>query len=129
MNLNERQRELLRMLSTRGPVSTEQLDGRTCRALLARGLVEESGGQVQATLKGKDSYQEPAPRQRTRRKEGARDARAEAIRRAADVLEAAIPVGSEVLVGPILAAAEDVVTGFRRYARTVQRPRADPDPT
>ena len=47
-------------------------------------------------------------------------ARAQAIRRAIEALERALPNEAEVAVGNIFAYADDVVDGFRKYARKLE---------
>ena len=49
------------------------------------------------------------------------------ILRAIATLERALPRDAEVLVGNILAGADDVVDGFRKYARALGRPRKKSD--
>ncbi len=68
--------------------------------------------------------QSPPRRTRGRRpavEKSAGHARAQAIRRALEALERALPRDAEVAVGPIFAYADDVVQGFRRYARSLER--------
>jgi hypothetical protein len=57
----------------------------------------------------------------TARRRTAGAARAAAIRRAVEKLEQALPPHAEVLVGSMIAAAHDLVEGFRKYARALER--------
>jgi glutathione S-transferase len=126
--LNDKQADLLRYLDRQsGPVSSADLDGRVIRALKSRACIEEKDGMVTVTEQGRAALsQRPARRTRGRRpavEKSAGHARAQAIRRALDALEAALPRDAEVAVGPLFAYADDVVQGFRRYARSLERGR------
>jgi hypothetical protein len=57
----------------------------------------------------------------TARRRTAAAARAAAIWRAIEQLDVALPSNAEVLVGSMMAAADDVVEGFRKYARALER--------
>jgi hypothetical protein len=123
MKLNDRQAELLRWLAARpGPVPSTGLDGRVLRALRGRGCIEDRDGAVEITAAGRDALSRvPVPRRRAPRS-AAPDpavARQQAVLRALEGLEEALPAGAEVAVGPIFAYADDVVKAFRRYARTL----------
>lgn len=123
MNLNERQRALLHTI-VNGRVQIVDSDGRTRRALVERGLAVERGRWIEATSAGIAMDQGPLPPPRKRRgRSGAQEARAEAIRRASDQLERVLPAGAEVLVGSIMAAAADVIAGFRTYASRAEKNR------
>jgi hypothetical protein len=124
--LNDKQVDLLRYLERQsGPVATAELDGRIVRALVSRACIEERAGMVTMTEQGREALtRKPVPRRRGRRPSVERSpahGRAQAIRRALDALEAALPTDAEVAVGPIFAYADDVVQGFRRYARSLER--------
>jgi hypothetical protein len=110
--LNDRQAAMLRMVvRSESAVPAEGLDGRTVNALVSR---------VTATEAGRAALVKP-PQVRRRRGAGSRSARAASILRSADQLEAALPAGAEVLVGTIMAAAQDLVDGFRLLARRLER--------
>jgi hypothetical protein len=126
--LNEKQSDLLRYLERQGsPVPASDLDGRVVRALRSRRCIEERGGMVTLTDAGRAALSPaapPPPRRRGRRPgahRSAAHARAAAIRRAVEALESALPSDAEVAVGNIFAYADDVVQGFRRYARDLER--------
>ncbi len=124
---NEKQADLLRFLDRQnGPVPVSDLDGRIVRALRSRALVAEDGGMVTVTEQGRAALSTTTAPERKRGRRPAVEkspghARAQAIRRALDSLQAALPTDAEVAVGPIFAYADDVVQGFRRYARSLER--------
>ena len=124
-SLNQKQADLLRLVCReRHPISSDELDGRTLRALLSRGFVRVRGQKVSATDEGRqylDSAAAPRLRRRKRATHPA-DARSIAILRAVEQLEAAIPPEAEVRVGPIQAAADDVLSGLRKHAVTLAAP-------
>jgi hypothetical protein len=117
--LSGAQEDLLRLILRNGSINPEDADLRTARALRSRGLVYETDGMLKATPTGiahlESLRPQDAPRRRGRRPH--RHPRAEAILKAVAQLEHAIPPGAEVLVGPIMCAAEDVTSGFRALAR------------
>jgi hypothetical protein len=119
--LNEKQFDLLRYLYRQtGPVPSDHLDGRVVRALKARHLIAVAKGWVSITDDGRGRFESAVRRRHaaTPAMEGsAKNARAESIMRAIDALEAALPKDAEVVVGEMFAYADDVVEGFRRYAR------------
>jgi len=125
--LNEKQTDLLRFLSRQtSPVSSAELDGRVVRALKSRGCIREvRSGWIEATDEGRAALEsKPVRRRRGRRpnvEKTAGHARAQAIRRALESLELALPKDAEVPVGNIFAYADDVVDGFRKYARNLER--------
>ena len=126
--LNEKQFDLLRYLYRQsGPVPSAHLDGRVVRALRARDLVEEKKGWVAITDAGRGKFEEAVRRRRAAGPafgEGSqRNARAESILRAIEALELALPKDAEIAVGPMLAYADDVVQGFRTYARGLEGAR------
>ncbi|MBB4635903.1 hypothetical protein [Longimicrobium terrae] len=121
VRLNSLQADALRRVLRQGSVAAETLDGRVAKPLLARGLVTIADDVVTPTAAGRVFFDEPAPARTGGRKSGGENPRAAAIRRAVGRLEQAIPKGAEVGVGTILAAAEDVLDGFRAYARKLER--------
>lgn len=119
--LNDKQATMLRMIvRSDGAVPAEELDGRTLNALISHGMLVLANESVTATDAGRAALAKP-PAVRRRRGSGTRMARSAAIRRSADQLEDALPAGAEVLVGNIMAAAQDVVDGFRLLARRLER--------
>lgn len=133
ITLSEKQTDLLRYLYRQnGPVSVDALDGRVVRALKSRKLIEVRGGTARVTEEGRLQVENPSRKARVRRPRvpdvASRHARAEAIHRAVEALELALPKDAEVAVGSIFAHADDVVQGFRSYARrlsaTARQPRA-----
>lgn len=125
--LNEKQADLLRFLNRQtGPVSSTDLDGRVVRALKSRDCIKEvRSGWIEVTEEGRAALEsKPARRRRGRRpnvEKTAGHARAQAIRRALEALELALPKDAEVAVGNIFAYADDVVDGFRKYARSLEK--------
>ncbi|HEU4457037.1 MAG TPA: hypothetical protein VFR81_28470, partial [Longimicrobium sp.] len=120
--LSRAQEEFLRyLLRQTSPVPEDHVDGRILRALLARRLVLSSGGWVSPTDEAAvqlSSHARRDQRMRTRRAERSpQSARAEAVFRAVDQLEAALPLDAELLVGKQPAYADDVLAGLRRFAR------------
>jgi hypothetical protein len=123
--LNEKQADLLRFLTRQSdPVPTDDLDGRIIRALKLRECIVERNGHVSVTEEGRAALEDkPQRRRRGRRpnvEKTAGHARAQAIRRAIAALERALPSEAEVAVGNIFAYADDVVDGFRKYARKLE---------
>lgn len=127
--LNPRQADLLRTLVLAdAPVPADTLDGRVLRALQGRGLVEVVDRGAIVTEPGKSYFD---ARVRRRRRVGARpdestegtarEQRAEAIRRAARILEQVLPVDVRVEVGCYSGTAAQVVEGFRALADVVAR--------
>lgn len=120
--LSRAQEEFLRyLLRQTSPVPEDHVDGRVLRALLARGLVRSSGGWVSPTEDAAaqlSSHAHRDQRLRTRRAgHSPQSARAEAVFRAVEQLEAALPLDAELLVGQQPAYADDVLAGLRRFAR------------
>ncbi|HEY0015502.1 MAG TPA: hypothetical protein VGC13_04260 [Longimicrobium sp.] len=117
--LSSAQEDLLRLIVRAGGLNREDVDLRTARALRSRGLVGEDGGMLTGTPAGVAHLEaldwRETPRRRGRRPH--RHPRAEAILKATQQLEHALPPEAEVLVGPIMCAAEDVSAGFRTFAR------------
>lgn len=124
--LNDKQADLLRHLDRQdAPVAVSDLDGRVVRALRSRDCIREEAGRVTITDEGRAALSHTPPRRTRGRRpaveKSAGHARAQAIRRALEALERALPRDAEVAVGPIFAYADDVVQGFRRYARSLER--------
>jgi hypothetical protein len=119
--LNEKQRSMLAHIRQHEPLATDQVDGRTAKALLGRGLIELDWHRVRTTKQGQELLDSPPQKRRTRRpRNPARAARASAILSAINRLDISIPSGAEVEVGPILAAADDVLQGLRQYAANLR---------
>jgi hypothetical protein len=123
--LNEKQTDLLRYLSRQtGPVPVDHLDGRVVRALKSRQLVDERNGWVSVSSEGRAEFETKIRRRRAFNpnagESGTRNARAEAIRRAVESLELALPRDAELMVGEIPAYADDVTEGLRRFAKRLE---------
>ncbi|HEX2204900.1 MAG TPA: hypothetical protein VHG91_16440 [Longimicrobium sp.] len=125
--LNEKQLDLLRYLFRQtGPVLEDHLDGRVVRALKSRDLVDEKGGWVSLSDAGRAEFERARRRRVANPHVGeaagsARGARAEAIIRAVEALELALPRDAELMVGDMPAYVDDVVAGLRGYARRLAR--------
>ncbi|HLL81947.1 MAG TPA: hypothetical protein VK420_04825 [Longimicrobium sp.] len=124
--LNEKQTDLLRYLSRQtGPVPVDHLDGRVVRALKSRALIDERNGWVSVSNQGRDEFETKVRRRRAfsphSGDSGARNARAESIKRAIDALELALPKDAEVMIGEMPAYADDVMEGLRLFARRLAR--------
>ena len=106
-----------------GQVPADHLDGRPLRVLVARGYVTQRAGWVAYTETGRAHLAQHEARGRDARHRraasGQSSARAEAVLRAADEIERALPKGAELLVGEVPVYGDDVVAGIRRYAREV----------
>jgi hypothetical protein len=122
--LNQRQEELLRLVLRTERVPASEVDGRVARALVSRGLVTIRDDLVTPTSTGHTYLDEQRPKPRGRGRRGAENPRAAAVRRAAGMLEAVLPPGAEVLVGNIMAAADDLVDAFRRHAQKLDESRS-----
>jgi hypothetical protein len=128
IDLNDKQLDLLRYLYRQtGPVPCDHLDGRVVRALKSRGLLEEKGDWISVSPSGRVEF-EKVRRRRVANPHAvngvtgsSRGARAEAIIRAVEALELALPRDAELMVGDIPAYADDVVAGLRGYARQLAR--------
>lgn len=124
-SLSASQEEVLRyLLRQTGPVPADHIDGRVRRALLARGLVTEEQGWMSPASSAELSLRTHSRRDRARSlrraANSARSARGEAILRATDMLEAALPRGAEVMIADLLAYGDDVVAGLRKLARELE---------
>lgn len=125
MLLSSKQTDLLRELFLRAePVAEEDLDGRVVRALESRGFVERHDGRIALTEAGR-AYFESRVRRRRRAGQLAaepdpRGARAEAILRAVEMLERAVPLDRRMTVGDVEASGREVVEGLRRLARRLE---------
>ncbi|MDQ3388216.1 MAG: hypothetical protein M3483_01800 [Gemmatimonadota bacterium] len=121
--LSPKQSDLLRDLIRRnGPILVDHLDLRVLRSLESRALVDRSEGWVSLTQSGREYFESNVRRRRkTGRSSGAGTARAEAIIRAVEMLEQALPRDAEMMVGDVHAYADDVVAGLRALARELQR--------
>lgn len=131
--LNDKQVDLLRYLHRQAsPVQAADLDGRIVRALKSRDCIEEHNGRLTVTESGRAVLEGgPVPRRRQRRipaEQGASHARAKAIRRAVELLQMALPQDAEVAVGSMFAYADDVVDGYRKYARNLEKKKPDRQP-
>ena len=124
--LNETQQDMLRRIIRDGRVLDDYLDGRIARALLARGVVRSEDGWILPTEVGREALASAENGDGRRRKSSSEAARASAIRRAVRQLEEALPPGAEVLVGNLMASAQDLVDGFRKHARKLERGKAGP---
>jgi hypothetical protein len=126
VSLSRAQEEMLRYLVRQeGRVPADHLDGRSLRVLLARGLVTRQSGWVTPTESGRAHLEQHTARERDARRRragsGQSSARAEAVLRAADEIELALPKGAELMVGGVPVYGDDVVAGIRRYARETMR--------
>lgn len=129
--LSPKQADLLRDLSRRtAPVPVDHLDGRVLRALESRNFVARQGGWVSVTDEGREHFQTNVRRRRKVGRHAAeqtpRTARAESIIRAVEILELALPLEAELLVGDVHAYADDVVRGLRRLARQLEEGKTVP---
>jgi hypothetical protein len=120
--LSRAQEDFLRyLLRQTGPMLEDHVDRRVLRGLLARGLVRSSGGWVTPTDAAGAELTSHTRRERSSRKRravgSAPAARAEALLRAVEQLEAALPRDAEMRVGGHPAYADDVLAGLRRLAR------------
>lgn len=121
VRLNARQEDLLRRIVRRREVPEDEVDGRIARPLIAGGLVTRAGGALSSTRAGREYLESGQPARRGRRRPGAEHARAATIRSAVQRLESAIPRDSEVLVGNIMASADDVLDAIRQHAIRMER--------
>jgi hypothetical protein len=121
--LSAAQEDLLRRILRAPGIASDEVDQRTARALRARGLIREVDGQLSAIPDAVASLQSHHSTS-TRPKRGRRPRRhprAEAILKAVEQLEQALPPEAEVLVGSIMCAADDVTAGFRKHARMLDQ--------
>jgi glutathione S-transferase len=107
------------------------VDGRVVRALLARGLIRRRDGWIAPTEEATvhlAAHDRQSREARTRRSaQSPRNARAQAVLRAVEELEKAVPSDAEVIVGDQPAYADDVLAGLRRFARRLAATRRDGD--
>lgn len=119
--LSEQQEEVLRyLLRQTGPVPADHLDGRVLGALRKQALVHENAGWVSPAHEARDRLATHVDRQRVPARgsgDGATGARAQAILRAVEQLEAALPRDTEIMVRDFPAYADDVVKALRQFAR------------
>jgi hypothetical protein len=120
--LSDRQEEVLRyLLRQTGPVPVDHVDGRILGALASRGLVEESRGWVNATDAAEPYLRNHTKKERElrlRRAAGsARTSRGEAILRAVEQLEHALPRDAELTIAAHPAYGDDVIAALRRLVR------------
>lgn len=121
------QQELLTLLCRRAePIGEDEIDGRSARALISRGLAHLTRAGLVVTPAGIEANRalaEPRPAGRRRGRPRKEHPRAAAILRAVGLLEEVVPRDSELAVGPMIAHIDDVVHGFRRLARRLQGKR------
>lgn len=122
--LNDRQEDVLRAIArSRRKVRIDEFDGRVVGALVGRGLVARADQYITATDAGVRYFGSAGQGRIKRSVPTPENGRAAMIMRALEILDRALPRDAEVVVGNILAAADDVVDGFRKYARSLSRPR------
>jgi hypothetical protein len=119
------QQELLRMLSLNSaPASEDALDGRSLRALLARGFARRTSRGIEITGAGAEARRQLGNVQndsgRSDRRSRREHPRAAAILRAVAILERVVPRDSELAVGDMFVHVDDLLYGFRRYARKLK---------
>lgn len=114
------------LLRQTGPVPVDHVDGRILRSLVDRGMVQYGDGWVSPTVQAEAWL--AAARSDTHRMpvRGRLSPRAEAMLRALDQLEAAVPRDAEILLGEQPAYADDVIIGLRRLARCLLQTGAPP---
>lgn len=124
--LSHSQEELLRLiLRATEPMLADHLDGRVLRALEARGVVRIDRGWVSATDGGRDHLERHVRKERGHRRRRAAGvegghARAEALLRAVEQLEAAFPRAAEIMIARMPAHVDDVFAGLRKLARQME---------
>jgi hypothetical protein len=121
------QQELLATLSRRSePISEDEVDGRSMRALISRNLAQRTAAGLVITPSGIEAHRElgePRPAGRKKGRPRKEHPRAAAIIRAARLLEEVVPPDSELAVGHIFAHIDDVLHAFRRFARQLREKR------
>ena len=120
--LSVAQEDFLRyLLRQSGPVLEDHVDGRGVRALLVRGLIRRRDGWITPTEEAAVHLAAHDRRDREawarRAAQSPQGARAQAVLRAVEQLEKALPSDAEVIVGDQPAYADDVLAGLRRFAR------------
>lgn len=123
--LSRSQEELLRLIiRATEPMLADHLDGRVLRALETRGLVRVDCGWVSATDNGRDHFERHVQKERGLRRRRATaeggHARAEALLRAVEQLEAAVPRAAEIMIGQMPSHVDDVFAGLRKLARQME---------
>lgn len=123
-SLSELQEELVRyLLRQSGPVPADHLDGRVLRALRKQGLITEEAGcvspspEAQSRLPTRVAGRRPSRQANTGATAGAR---AEAILKAVERLDAALPRDIELMIGDLPANADDVLKALRVLARKLE---------
>lgn len=115
------QQELLSLLCRKAePIAEDEIDGRSARALISRGLAQLTDVGLIVTPAGLEAHRglsAPRPAGRRRGRPRKEHPRASAIMRAVGTLEEVVPRDSELAVGPMIAHIDDVIHGFRRLAR------------
>lgn len=121
------QQDLLAILSRRSePINEDEVDGRSMKALISRGLAQRTAAGLVITSSGIDAHRElgkPRPGGRKKGRPRKEHPRAAAILNAARLLEEVVPPDSELAVGSMFAHIDDVIHGFRRFARQLREKR------
>lgn len=124
--LSRSQEELLRLiLRATEPMLADHLDGRVLRALEARGLVRIDRGWVSPTDAGEEHFERHVRKERGLRRRRAATAegghaRAEALLRVIEQLEAAFPRAAEIMIAQMPAHVDDIFAGLRKLARQME---------
>lgn len=123
--LSAGQEDLLRLILRHPGMATDEVDKRTLRSLLARGLVHEADGRLSAVPDAAAALlsRRSTPTRPNRGRPGRRNHRAEAMLNAIEQLERAFPSEAEILVGSIMCAATDLTDALRKYARQLSTRR------
>jgi hypothetical protein len=118
------QEDLLRTLVRQTAVLEDHVDGRVLRVLLARGLATSANGWVSPTGSAARELAAHGRQERQARVRRAdqspQTARAVALLRALDQLEAAVPRDAELMLRDQPAYADDVLAGLRKFAREME---------
>lgn len=114
--LSDAQFELLWEVSL-APHPADELDRRTLRALVSRGLATVEGEWLCGTDRARPAVLEHLQSCAMASSSG----RITALFRALVVLEETLPIGAEVSLGTAFASADDVALGFYRKARAMRR--------
>jgi hypothetical protein len=125
--LSAAQQELLSLLCRKAePLSEDEVDGRSARALISRGVARLTDAGLIVTPSGLEAHRglsQPRAAGRKRGRPRKEHPRAAAIMRAVGVLEEVVPRDSELAVGAMFAHIDDVLYGFRRFARRLREGR------